>query len=673
MKPNSKLELIDGATIHVRDGSVLIIDDGAELNVNDYSQIIIEEGVTLINRNTQTSLGLRFDQTTTSSNTANVLVNGTLEYQNGANMNMDGWGFYDFENNGTLVLSTTSVVNLQGNGANVLMLRIGNVLSIDGHSVEFGNGEVDYLAASKLLIENLDFYSDNVFYKSMVELMDADKAIETLDLTYFEMHDSHVTGFPIGVDIHNSSLSTFPHGFSGSDVLFDYCTTGVMAEELNDLVFNGGTFYNCTTGINESNITKTTYVNGEIYVDNAEGTTGIITNQCEKVSLDGVSIHEVETGCNITETGFFILQNDVKVYNISTGITGTESRIFMRNNSYIDHSYVAGIHLDGHYDILNQTYTALVTMGDEGCAGITNHIGDAIEGTDVLLDIDQLWHQESMTTPNQNFFWNTDEEIGPTHFFNICYDNTPIIKISMQNNNWGVIDPTTSQYMNIRNNHTCLPQSYPIIALAYLPIPNVAITECSPLYALRINDGGNNEYTPQTNDDIVKAEFEADDFVFVTSRDSAFVDNFIPISVLNISYDTTTQLWSAVSVNNQTYILSDSSIQRILISKNLKGVYNTGMRTGEIRDIFYHPDFVSFGDSKLTLYPNPSNDNFTIYSFGKKINYICTDITGRKILESTTATTNPSIIALTWEKGIYLFHVKDETGKEIGILKAVVQ
>lgn len=368
----------------------------------------------------------------------------------------------------------------------------------------------------------------------------------------------------------------------------------------------------------------------------------------------------------------------------------------MRNGATIKNTAIEGLDLTGSWDAGTQSYTALLSMGDLGCAAIENFDfqgstgGRGVVGKNLLLNIDAIAHAchrgDCFNRTHNNFIRG---EIAGGMYFDLCYpesNDLPPTQIYARDNYWDVGTPLAGVDYHISTQAliaggSC--KSANDVNFLLTPITTCTPTgTCTSCNGLRIGDFDETEDEDSiTADAVVQAEYDdAYDYFIQQDTDSSRWQ-FADLSAVTLSYDSALNQWSAISINNEAYVIDDSSAQVILIAKVIQPVESEMLKTSSpnqysaITDIFagLQEERVSL-PIELYLNPNPAMDKISITTSGMGIHYFAIlNIVGQTVGKFPIHDKTTEIDVSYFPKGIYLVKAINEIGKQAAVKQLVVQ
>lgn len=598
LQSGSRMELHNGATLEVDAGSTLIIEDNALLALYDGALVDIKPGGILIDRNSTSGKGIWLDYPNYNAYTAQVKIEGTLSFENGADFIYQGSGYYFFSGTPALLLSTGSDVIWTGAGLGHKMIELNNsvYLSIDGHPVTISNGDLVYHDYSSLNIFNNSIYA----------------------------HDANFNGiFPSAgtTAIHGENIITkCAIKISG----FNNLATAIKLSLITNpptVLIDQVTFDNCPYAVNASSIDKIIVSNSLAHNVSPTGTTALNFASCNKAYVDNTEVDGYQLAANLGG-GTFYMDNSSRFYDCSTGIGGKDAIMFMRNGSLIEKSHVSAIDMEGAY--INGAFTSMLTMGDVGCAAIVNNLGAGIIGKNLLLSIDAVLNSQGQGGNPFEHEWFMRSPANPNKLFDICYTH-PITSVYARKNIWvqqnlpNTAPPAGSWSFLISAN--CSNGTYvPLVA------PTASISLCVPANTLSCTPCNHQLKEGDIEDSITVASIVSEEF---RSDYSPFVENdtvetreaFSDIAALDLNYDSLAATWSITSITGEVFPGDDSTVLRVMVSKILANDSSANEKK-DLKDIFapYYDQLhnpAAHHVHYLSVYPNPASGKLTI----EKINH----------------------------------------------------
>lgn len=657
MQSGSRLEVHEGATLTIENGCTLIIEDGAMLYIWHDGLVHIKPGGTLIMRNSTASQGIWLDYPTYGVYTAELRVEGTLSFESGADFLYQGTGFYHFIGTPTLNLSTGSDVVWigAGKGHKMVELDAGVVLSINGHPTSIKTGAMVYANNSRLEILNtsldvssIDFigtssspsgntaiYGDNISTKCDIKLFDADDLATTFDLR----------------NINNPPIVNIEDG------KFENCTVGINGYYVDKMIIK-------TCGIENPTI---------------PASIGISLDHCKNVKMQGSHCGGYATGALLTTVKAFYIDDLSSMEECLKGIYSTDSKVFMRNGSSIDNSVLVAAEMYGSWSTSAGTYTSLLTMGDEGCASITESQGEGVKGINTILAIDAVTHDQN--DDNNGLFdhnWFVRKSGNSQKLFDICYTHTsvPQTTIKARRNLWCLAGagsnsaPGSSNYSFI-NSTNCVAPGSPSITFDRTPtaacIPSTyACTPCNE--TLKIGEVEDVDPTVSVSE-IVKEAFTPAYANFIIEDNDENRAAFEPISALQTNYNFETGNWTLTTVAGVEVAVNDTIVNLITIAKILQEP-----NEGEDRkdkdykpvDIFanYYDELLNVSTTEKPIfeaYPNPADDKFIIESVNNSGELLVQvfNLIGRSIYNNVVSE-KISIDVSTLPVGLYIINCTNQ-------------
>ncbi len=654
---NCNVLMPQGSKIVIESGGKLIVNDDAEIALGLYGYIQVNSGGTLEINNTVPSKGIVFDQSATNY----VLVKGTLKFGSNADFTLQGKGYYKFSGNPSLILSSTSEVNLlgPGQGNTMLIFDDGVVITIDGNPVTIKTG-------------NLSFYN-NAFLK--------------VHNTSLNFYDITISG--------NSTSPTGNKGIWANEIItkcdikyvdFLNLETGIEIKNIdNPLVINVAncTFSNCKTAIKGLQLDKMVVKSSSLENDLHTGSVGLILTNCKNVKVDGGTIHRYEKAIDLSNIKAFYVDG-ARIYDCGKAIYGIDSKVWMRNGAEIDY-YTTPIEMYGNWNSSSGNYSSMLTMGDAGCASIINYLGSAILGENTILALDPTAF-DVFPYNVYNHLWFYPDPGNSSPIIDMCYTSgTKPTSVDLKRNLWcaagAASNPAPSgTSFHIPNSYSCIGSNMTLnITPTSVCIPSTY--DCSicneSLKGASIED---DELSP---DIIVKEEFVNDYSSFLLYDSDSTRQNFDDLSILELRYDTTLYQWYITSISGVEFPADDSTANLIMVSKIIyeasDSIYNEKISPRIIKDIFspYYSHETPGNQGKnelISIFPNPTQGTINIkLNFENEINRIMIiDIFGKRIYDQSI-TTALTIDMAQDKKGVYFIMGMKSDGSVIEVQKVILQ
>lgn len=652
LQGGSRLEVHEGASVSVEDGSTLIIEDDAMLYIWHDGLVHVKPGGTLIVRNSTVDKGIWLDYPQYNTYTAELKVEGTLSFENGTDFLYQGTGFYHFSGTPILNLSTGSDVVWIGSGQGNKMVELNNsvVLNIDGHPTTIKSGTVLYHDNARLEIENTS-------------------------LDVFEANFDGTSSTPVGTTgIYGNQLIT------KCDIKYFNFTdlaTGIELRYLDDPLqvnIENGKFENVTTAISGYHVDKMIMLTCSAEDPTVAGSRGLSLASCKYVKLDeSSSIKAYDIGAYLVNVKALYLDHSSTIVNAATGIYSTDSKVFMRRGSTIDQSVSVAAEMYGTWNSTTNNYSSMLTMGDKGCAGIIRSIGQGVIGTNTVLSIDAVTHDQN--DDNNGYFdhvWFVRAIDNNEKLFDICYTQTasPVTLIRARRNLWcpaGAASnpaPAASAFSFI-NTAACSPPGSPSVTFDRTPLSVCipATYNCSTCdETLKVGEGTSEDGTV-TVAAIVTDAFSEAYADFIVTDDDATRAAFTDLSVLTANYDASIGQWSVTTLAGVVLPAPDSIVNLIMVAKILQEEPDSGVEkiaTGA-NDIFaeYYWELLHGSTDKIplfTVYPNPAEDkiNVELKDFSGIVKITLVDLSGRMIYSEIIDGQQLSIDLSNIPGGLYL-------------------
>ena len=607
MQNGSKLEVHEYSHVYVEDGSTLIIEDGAMLYIWHDGLVHIKPGGTLIVRNSTVDKGIWLDYLQYATYTAELKVEGILSFEDGADFLYQGTGFYHFVGTPTLNLSTGSDVVWIGTNQYKKIVELDDdvVLNINGHPTTIKSGTIAYHDNAKLEIENT-----------------------SLDVDHANFDGNSAT--PVGnTGIYGNEIIT------KCDIknfnFFDLATAVELRHVDDPLQVNieDGKFKNCTIGISGYQVDKLVVDVCGIEDPTVGNSRGLSFLHCKNMKLKNTAIRNYDFGAYLSSVKAMYFDNGSYIINAVKGIYATDSKVWLRNGSTIDQSQSVAAEMNGSWNISSGNYTSMLTVGDKGCGGIIRSAGEGVKGTNTVLSIDAVTHDQN--DDNNGLFdhnWFVRNTGNTALLFDICYTqvSSPVPPMKARRNLWCLAGassnpaPSASNY-HLVNSSTC-PSATTIITLDKTPV-SVCIpstydcTTCDE--TLKIGDGEEEDPAISVAEIVTDAFRDAySDFIIADNDDTR--EAFTDISVLSTNYDESTDEWSITTIAGVVLPTPDSVIHLIMVSKILQEESDSGVEklTTHSKDIFakYYWELMNGTQAgkipMFTVYPNPAEDKVIV-------------------------------------------------------------
>jgi len=420
-----------GITVH--EGGTLNLGSNSVININGNGKILIAYETGILNYDQNASIILADASSSLELHgKINILNNSDFHYSGNGYIQCTGGPAINFGSGGTI----------GNNASSNMFFKVNGTLHLEGTSVSvskvnFINEHQSYLSAT----------DNNVFFNQVS--MDLNGTIsgntygfKGTNLTDFKMFNSTINRFDKGVWLESLAL---PGKARFNSVTFNNCETAIKANYVSSLDMTSSKVISGMIGFDFSNCNTV----------NAFGTS---VSACNDV---GIKLNDVN--------GFYLSGTAARVNNNSIGIDAVSSLIFLRNGAKVDQN-VTGIKLFGSYSGSNQSFSSMLTIGDQGCGGVFNN-QSGITGKDFILNIDALQHSINRTGNINDVYPNRfDNNSGQT--FNICYTNSSNApsEILAKGNYWGNTVLPGNNYtikvnclknwpltLNMQNPSTCIP------------------------------------------------------------------------------------------------------------------------------------------------------------------------------------------------------------------------
>lgn len=633
LKSGSKMELESGAKLHIFEDSDVIIEDGAELILKPGAILIIEEGATMYYNNNQSGKGLLVGATSISGNAARVEIKGNMIFDTNAVWTHNRDGYYYFYPNHQLTIPSTVVMNFTGKGKNHQMISL--------------------FANTTLLLENITATLNTGMiyygYNTNIELNQVD--LVTVASTYNPANN--LVSLGIGLDINNPT-DVFINGCD-----FNYLATGIKIEQ-------------ATTPLTVQATNMTGMAGYNYYIEDVEeisitggildgGGYGIIAINTEIMEVTNTEIKNMETsGANLDEVAGAYFSN-TKIHTNTNGIYSDNSLVFLRNGAKVYDNQNYGIEMVGFYNTTLGNFSSMLTIGDEGCGSVFDNATTGIKTFNTILNIDAVQHtidrQDNDTIPNQ--FYDND------FMFFVNY-NEPLYspsQINAKGNYWGTNPPiSSSEYTIIFNNCIglmCFQSDIPLITNNYSTCySSTTCMDCSSGTSSMMMSGGTS-----TVESVIQESFTEANQPFIEQDNATTRNAFLDLSSIDLIKDTVTDTWMGVSVNNQTYALTNKSVHHIQVSKAIKAkATNSNMRVNAVpKDIFAGITENANELANIQVYPNPVSNELNIsHDLIIKIGAVyleIMDVMGRVLVNKTINHTNNQIGISQLSSGLYFYNV----------------
>jgi hypothetical protein len=404
---SGRLTINDGAHLLVKAGSSVEFQSIASLSVRSGGKITIEQGAELIIKSDGITGGVTLGDIRspaappTTAYPAEILVYGTLTFDNIDWKHNGHDGFYHFTNGSQLNITAGKEVELIGHSENTKILEIDYAnFQLDLSSFKVQDAQIKLNNSASLIIDNASVDMQNVKQVGGSILLDAPASFIAKDYTAEYAVDA--------LTIKNAG--TAAGRINIRDSYFLTCSTSVTTDNVDDLYVYNTDMSGVGTGIKASNCRIVTY-----HGDMDAGT--------------GADLENVP--------GFYVTGSQTVISALSRGIKGVNAQVFLRNGAEVMDAEV-GVELSGSY--VSGAYTSMLTVGDVGCGSIINNSNffqgpknGGIWGNDLVLNIDANLHAMARTSnarqPN-SFYGNYNN-------FDVCYnDSTVAPGMIMAQGNW---------------------------------------------------------------------------------------------------------------------------------------------------------------------------------------------------------------------------------------------
>ncbi|MBA3649621.1 MAG: T9SS type A sorting domain-containing protein [Chitinophagales bacterium] len=666
MQAGSKLEVHEGAAVYVQKGSTLILEDGAMLYIWNDGLVDIEPGGKIIIKNNVAGQGIQLNYPQYNQYTAELRVEGTLKFDNGADFIYQGTGFYHFMNNSNLTLSNNSDIIWDGAGQGHKMIELDDnvVLTLDGHPVTIKNGDVSIHNNAKIKVLNASIDVNHVNFTGFSSAPIGNEGLygKTIS-TVCDIKNSTFTNFATGLELRQIALPL--------QVNINTCS-----------------FSNCPAAINCNQVDKMRIIDCTPTYNLAAGSKAISLINCKNTTMDGGEIQGYDQGFNLTDVKALYMDGS-SVYNCNTGIYGVDSKIWMRNGAKVDQTLVTGMALYGSWNSGSGAYTSMLTMGDAGCAMVVRDGGAGIKGTNTILNIDPVTND--INSDNNGLFnplWFTRNTGNSALLFDMCYTqaSNPITTIKARRNIWcppgGVNVPPAPSSYKFQNSATCSSSGGVTFDRQPISVCVPSTYDCSFCNGqARIADSGEEDSSLSVSDIVTDAFSDAYDDFIIKDNDNTR-ENFSTLSVLGLNYDSLNTSWTLTTVDGIELPTVDSIVNLIMVAKILDEEIDSSAErlSGEnVEDIFakYYTQMQSGSKSKpsmLFVYPNPAQKQVTIELRGtseiRKV--ILLDLLGRSFYHGTIDS-KVSVDVSMFPKGFYLLKGLKADGSVAELQQFIVQ
>lgn len=356
-------------------------------------------------------------------------------------------------------------------------------------------------------------------------------------------------------------------------------------------------------------------------------------------------------------TGLYF--SNAKIHSNPDGIYSSSSLVFLRNGAKVYENQNYGIKMHGIFDTQNKSFTSMLTIGGEGCGSVFDNVGTGIITQNTILNIDAEQHaidrQDNNIIPNQFY--------GNGFMFSICYSDgvrSPA-QINAKGNYWGLTPIQPNEYSIVANwcpGDNSIPQNLPLVtdnpSLCYLPTTCMA---CAGLPNMLLSEG------TSTVEAAIQEAYTIADLPFIEEDNITTRNGFLDLSSIDLIKDTVNNTWTGVSVNNQTYVLTNKSVHHIQAAKAIKAkATNSNMRlTTTPKDIFAGITENVNELANVQVYPNPVGNELNIsHDLSVKegtIHLEIMDVMGRVLINKTINHTNNQIDINQLSSGLYFYNV----------------
>jgi type IX secretion system substrate protein len=645
LKSGSKMELESGAKLHIFEDSDLIIEDGAELILKPGAILIIDEDATVYYNNNQSGKGLLVGATSISGTAARVEVKGDMVFDANAVWTHNRDGYYYFFPNHQLTMPNTVEMNFTGKGNNHLFIALveNTNLVLEGITATLNTGMVYYNNNSSIQLNQTDFTS--------------------VASTYNPANNFLFTG--IGLNITNPT-DVFINGCD-----FNYLATGIKIEQ-------------ATTPLTVQATNMTNMVDYNYYIDDVEEISitggvldggvysivadyGIVAINTEILEVTNTEIKNMQiSGVNLDEVAGAYFSN-TKIHTNTNGIYSDNSLVFLRNGAKVYDNQDYGIDMYGVYNTQTRSFTSMLTIGDEGCGSVFDNTTTGIKTKNTLLNIDAVQHtidrQDNDTIPNQFY--------GNGHMFDVCYSylvRSPG-QINAKGNYWGTNPPIQSSEYTLTGNYcpgdASTPQSISLDSDDYSTCySSTTCMDCSAGTSSMMMSGG-----ASTVESVIQESFTEANQPFIEQDNATTRNAFLDLSSIDLIKDTVNDTWMGVSVNNQSFALTNKSVHHIQVAKAIKAkATNSNMRVNSVpKDIFAGLTENANELANIQVYPNPVNNELTISIEDVNGIYMLNmyQISGKLIIEEKLNTSISNIDVSSLENGIYFYEIISENGEKL--------
>lgn len=693
VQSGSKLEL--HGLMLVKNGSKLTIENGAEVFIHRGGKIIIQQGATIEYKNNTANKGIVFGAQPTAFAEPFVEIGGALNLAPNTTPTFTGNGYLSFPAGSSVAADQTNKFILSGAGKTDLLLKLGssahpafllNEINLQNGLIQYGSLSSLFSGNSLVTLKNLRFSGPG---------LQKNTAFEGDNLQGFTCQNSDFESFGTALRITNTvkPVTLAENTFNNCLIAFD----AVSCDEINLFTL---TLAQCSTGF-------------------SFGSTRLVrANSC--------NVSYLKTGAAVNDVlGFYLVGGNFTANAINTtGISGQNSQVFLRNGALIDgqvFTNAVGIDLAGEApQSPNDKFKAMLTMGDMGCGNIIN-CSKAVKGENVLLNVDAVEH--SLTNTNMAAVAPNNLS-GNMVVFDICYTSSVFAppQIEAKGNFWRTaggggntmgappLNPATLFQVRHTGSGTACNQA---IAVNYqlwsTCVANTCMNCTVPFSNNPGGPGGAGNIQPppgggppsecpakiKLSGKTIEQAFRDANQLFLQEDKTATRANFKEIADLQLAKNNAGDNTLCENIDPNCgnggggggggMKISNPCAQLVKVSKVLyKGT--PAMRQGkenpaEAQEQIQRPEIlhaeVSDLKSEITVYPNPNDGKMTVeyyFTEGETGRFIIYDLTGRKISEHPLLPENNRLVLSEskLEAGVYHYRaVVNQTPVKIGKLTVI--
>ncbi|MFK8104023.1 MAG: T9SS type A sorting domain-containing protein, partial [Saprospiraceae bacterium] len=467
IQDNGKVEADQYSAIVIGDGGTLVVKDGGVLRMTRGAKGIVKEGGVLqINDGAKLDLWWNdfwSDNQTIEGSSVHVKDGGTLRI-NGS-FEFTGSGFFQFDKGNILTLNST--FKLKGGGQTRRFMRLNKnaVLNVGDGTIDLEKGTIEYLAESKMRIEQGGQALIKQVNFEAIGAHDYTIGIQCEQASRLKIFRANFNGFYAGIEafMMNQPSDKFDVFLAN----FNQCGIGVEAELCKELNFTGCRFQSTKSSDFALNLWNVEKVNLGANIQNYSFNLGAILiyndldavakNLSETTELNfrggtlsnnkiGVNVHDYSR-VDIFGRGVTISNNEVGIKATGTSKTKTVfANVTLSKASNISNNNV-GILIGKGQDYLQASTGLTKSFGtvEMTCSKLLNN-ERGIEGEDLWLNIDACINsgQNTMNCDYSATYANHFKNAPGGNIFRICYVDRIAIPIEATGNYWEGGQPTTN-------------------------------------------------------------------------------------------------------------------------------------------------------------------------------------------------------------------------------------